>query len=134
MSVSSYSFHSLLLKLPNKRMSFSFLLLKLPNKGREEYYKIILFIFFHSISFTHSKQGQAIVNNSFYKNFNIIFMENIKKKLVIFFSFTIKSFWINVLRRPLLFLFFLSSIVEHFLFFSLFLEERHNSWPNKHII
>ena len=87
MSVSSYPFHSLSLKLPNKRMSFSFLLLKLPNKGREEYYKIILFILFHSISFTHSKQGQAIVNNSFYKNFNIIFMENIKKKLVFFFFY-----------------------------------------------
>ena len=103
MSVSSYPFYSLPLKLPNKRMSFSFILLKLPNKGREEYYKIILFILFHSISFTHSKQGQAIVKNSFYKNFNIIFMENIKKKLVIFFFFYHKKFLNQCLKASITF-------------------------------
>ena len=71
MSVPSYPFHSLLLKLPNKGMSFPFpplkLLnkgmsypfppLKLPNKGREEYSKMILFISFHSISFPPPKQS-----------------------------------------------------------------------------
>ena len=49
MSVLSYSFHSLLLKLPNKGMSFLFPPLKLSNKGMKEYSKIILFIPFHSI-------------------------------------------------------------------------------------
>ena len=51
MSVSSYSFHSLSLKLPNKEIKFSFLPLKLLSKGREEYSKIIPLIFFpfHSI-------------------------------------------------------------------------------------
>ena len=44
MSVLSYPFHSLLLKLPNKGMSFPFPSLKLSNKGSEEYSKIILFI------------------------------------------------------------------------------------------
>ena len=42
MSVPSYQFHSLLLKLLNKGMSFSFPPLKLPNKRREEYSKIFL--------------------------------------------------------------------------------------------
>ena len=49
MSVPSYPFHSLSLKLSNKRMDFSFPPLKLPNKGREEYSKMILFIPFHSL-------------------------------------------------------------------------------------
>ena len=57
MSVLSYSFHSLPLKLPNKGMSFPFLPLKLPNMGRDEYSKIILIIHFHSISFPPSKRG-----------------------------------------------------------------------------
>ena len=51
MSIPSYPFHSLLLKLPNKGMGFSFPPLKLPNKRREEYFKIIFFIPFHSIPF-----------------------------------------------------------------------------------
>ena len=42
MSVPSYQFHSLILKLQNKGMSFSFPPLKLPNKIREEYSKIFL--------------------------------------------------------------------------------------------
>ena len=41
MSVPSYPFHYLLLKLPNKGMSFPFPPLKLPNKGKEEYSKMI---------------------------------------------------------------------------------------------
>ena len=49
MSAPSYPFHSLLLKLPNKRMDFPFPPLKLPNKGMEEYFKMILFIPFHSL-------------------------------------------------------------------------------------
>ena len=56
MSVPSYLFHSLPLRLPNKRMSFPFPPLKLSNKGREEYSKIILFIPFPSISFPPPKQ------------------------------------------------------------------------------
>ena len=52
MSVPSYSFHSLPLKLPNKGIDFPFPPLKLPNKGMEEYSKIILFI-----PFPPSKQG-----------------------------------------------------------------------------
>ena len=47
MSVPSYPFHFLSLKLSNKEMDFPFPLLKLPNKRREEYYKIIFL--FHSI-------------------------------------------------------------------------------------
>ena len=57
MSVPSYPFHSLPLKLSNKGMSFPFPSLKLPNKGREEYSKIILFIYFHSILFPPPKRG-----------------------------------------------------------------------------
>ena len=57
MSVPSYPFRSLPLKLPNKGMDFPFPLLKLSNKGREEYSKIILFIPFHSILFPPPKWG-----------------------------------------------------------------------------
>ena len=49
MSVFSYSFHSVPLKLSNKGMDFLFPPLKLPNKGIEEYFKMILFISFHSL-------------------------------------------------------------------------------------
>ena len=55
MSISSYPFHFLSLKLPNKGMDFPFLPLKPPNKGREEYSKIIFFIPFHSIPFPPPK-------------------------------------------------------------------------------
>ena len=61
MSVLSYPFHSLLLKLPNKRMKFPFPPLKLSNKEREEYSKIILFIHFHPILFTPSKRSLKII-------------------------------------------------------------------------
>ena len=57
MSVPSYSFHSLPLKLQNKGMSFPLSLLKLLNKEMEEYYKIIIFIHFHSIPFPPPKRG-----------------------------------------------------------------------------
>ena len=57
MSVPTYLFHSLPLKLPNKEMDFSFPPLKLSNKKREEYSKIILFIPFHSIPFSPPKRG-----------------------------------------------------------------------------
>ena len=57
MSVSSYPFHSLPLKLPNEGMSSPFPPLKLPNKKMEEYSKIILFIPFHSIPFPPPKRG-----------------------------------------------------------------------------
>ena len=39
MSVPSYSFYFLPLKLPNKGMNFPLPPLKLPNKEREEYFK-----------------------------------------------------------------------------------------------
>ena len=60
MSVPSYPFHFLPLKLSNKGMDFPFLPLKLPNKGREKYSKIILFIHFHSIPFSPPKQGLRV--------------------------------------------------------------------------
>ena len=61
MSVPSYQFHSLPLKLSNKGMDFPFLPLKLPNKRREEYSKIILFIPFHSIPFPPPKRGLNLI-------------------------------------------------------------------------
>ena len=57
MSIPSYPFHSLSLKLSNNKMNFSFSPLKLPNKGREKYSKNIIFISFHSIPFPPPKQG-----------------------------------------------------------------------------
>ena len=61
MSVLSYQFHSLLLKLPNKGISFSFPLLKLPNRGIKEFSKMILFIPFYSIQFLPPKQSLGFV-------------------------------------------------------------------------
>ena len=57
MSVPSYPFYSILLKLPNKGMNFPFPPLKLPNKEMEEYSKMILFIPFHSIPVPPPKRG-----------------------------------------------------------------------------
>ena len=59
MSVPSYLFHSLPLKLSNKKMDFSFPPLKLPNKKTKEYSKIIIFISFHFITSHPPKQGLA---------------------------------------------------------------------------
>ena len=55
MSVSSYSFYSLPLKLQNKGVHFPFPSLKLSNKEMEEYYKII-FLF---ISISPPKQSPS---------------------------------------------------------------------------
>ena len=60
MSVPSYSFHSLPLKLSNNRIDFSFPPLKLPNKRNEEYSKIIIFIHFHSTYFPSPKRGLIV--------------------------------------------------------------------------
>ena len=62
MSVSSYPFYYLSLKLSNKVMNFPFIPLKLPNKGREEYSNIIPFISFYSISFPPPKRGLRQIN------------------------------------------------------------------------
>ena len=56
MSVLSYSFRLLLLKLPNKGMSFPFIQLKLQNKRSEEYSKMIFFIPFHFHSIPNFKR------------------------------------------------------------------------------
>ena len=64
MSVPSYLFHSLLVKLLNKGMGFTFPPLKLPNKGREEYSKMIRFIPFHSIpSFQKKPKCFTLLDN-----------------------------------------------------------------------
>ena len=60
-SVLSYLLHFLSLKLSNKRMNFPFPPLKFPNKGSEKYSKIIFFIHFHSIPFSHSKHGLKVL-------------------------------------------------------------------------
>ena len=61
MSVPSYPFHSLSLKLTDKIIDFPFPPLKLPNKGREEYSKMILFIHFHSIPFPPPKWKLSLI-------------------------------------------------------------------------
>ena len=66
MSVLSYPFHSLPLKLSNEGINFLFPPLKLPNKRREEYSKIILFIHFHSIPFPPPKRGLSILSYPFH--------------------------------------------------------------------
>ena len=48
------------LKLSNKKMDFPFPPLKLTDKEMGEYSKIILFIYFHSISFPPPKRGLTI--------------------------------------------------------------------------
>ena len=49
MSIPSYPFHSLSLKLLNKGIDFLFPQLKLTYKEMKEYYKIIFFVHFHSL-------------------------------------------------------------------------------------
>ena len=68
MSVLSYPFYSLPLKLSNRGMDFPFAPLKLPNKGRKKYSKIILFIPFHSIPSSqtrHKKKTSFVYKHSF---------------------------------------------------------------------
>ena len=60
MSIPSYPFNSLPLKLSSKEMNFPFSPLKLANKGREEYSKIILFIPFHSLLPNKRMNGMII--------------------------------------------------------------------------
>ena len=74
MRVPSYSFHVLLLKLPNKGICFQFPSLKLPNKGMKEYSKMILFIPFHSIPFPPPKRSLSCnIFSLFYFNRFILF-------------------------------------------------------------
>ena len=94
MSVPSYPFHSILLKLPNKGMSFSFPPLKLPNKGIEEYFKCILFILFHSIPFPPPKQGLG----------NFIYKHKYNKYLIIITTSTKISYLDKNLERETYFL------------------------------
>ena len=56
MSIPFYPFYTLPLKLSNKGIYFTFPPLKLLNKEIKKYYKIILFIPFHSIPFPYPKQ------------------------------------------------------------------------------
>ena len=89
MSVPSYPFHSLPLKLPNKGMDFPFPPLRLLNKGREgkgreKYFKIILFIHFHSIPFSPPKRGLKVRGRE-----KIEERERVNK--IIIFSFTTKA-------------------------------------------
>ena len=110
MSVPSYSFHSLSLKLPNKEMSFSFPPNKLLNKGREEYSKMILFIHFHSIPFPPSKRSlnefliQNLINKFFKKVFLFSFMANSKKYPSKRFSSSICNVYINCIYIKLFYM------------------------------
>ena len=60
MSIHFYPFYTLPLKLSNKGIDFTFPPLKLSNKEIKEYYKIILFISFHSIPFPYPKRGLKV--------------------------------------------------------------------------
>ena len=80
MSVPSYSFYSLLLKLPNKGMSFQFPPLKLPNNGRDEYSKMIIVISFNFIQFPPPKRG---LKGSFDKRFLVMLFKYCENKCCI---------------------------------------------------
>ena len=73
MSILSYPFHSLPLKLTNKGMDFPFPPLKLPNKRKEKYSKII-FLFF-SIPFHFLLPNKSLVSNRIFSllNYQIFF-------------------------------------------------------------
>ena len=83
MSVPSYPFHFLSLKLPNKGMDFPFPLLKLPNKRREKYSK--LFFLFLSISFPPPKRSlrkePLIQNLDFDAHKRIVVVKDFTQKL-----------------------------------------------------
>ena len=66
MSVSSYPFHSLLLKLQKKEMSFPFPPLKLSNKRMKEYSKMIFFIRFYSFPFPPPKRDLKVCLDTAY--------------------------------------------------------------------
>ena len=87
MSVPSYPFHSLPLKLLNKEIDFPFSPLKLPNKGMEEYSKIILFIPFHFIPFPPPKRGLSFTLSLF-----LFPIQNISHRTISFFLISSSSF------------------------------------------
>ena len=80
MSVPSYSFHFLSFKLSNKGMDFPFPPLKLPNKRIEEYFKIILFIPFHSIP---SSQAEQVGGNGIYRRKHLFLSIPLKSQIFI---------------------------------------------------
>ena len=107
MSVPSSPFHYLLLKLSNKGMSFPFPPLKLPNKGMKEYFKIILFILFHSITFPPSKRSLKVPINQthntkhFYYTFFVCVISQAKSfffNFFFFFQFCCKKYLYYYLR------------------------------------
>ena len=107
MNVPSSPFHSLLLKLSNKGMSFLFPPLKLSNKGMEEYFKIILFILFHSITFSPSKRSLRVPINQthntkhFYYTFFFCVISQAKSFFFLisfFFQFCCKKYLYYYLR------------------------------------
>ena len=106
MSVPFYPFHSLLLKLSNKGMSFPFPPLKLPNKGMKEYFKTILFIPFHSITFPPPKRSLRVPINQthntkhFYYTF---FLCVISQAKIFFFKFL---FFFSILLQKVFILLF----------------------------
>ena len=71
MSVLSYTFYFLLLKLSNKGINFSLPLLKLLNKKIEEYSKIIIFIHFHTIPFSLKPRLNKILKKKKKKKKNL---------------------------------------------------------------
>ena len=106
MSVPSSPFHYLLLKLSNKGMSFPFPPLKLPNKGMKEYFKIILFILFHSITFPPPKWSLTVPINQthntkhFYYTFFLCVISQAKS-----FFFLISFFFSILLQKVFILLF-----------------------------
>ena len=110
MSVPSYSFHSLPLKLPNKGIDLPFPLLKLSNKGRKEYYKIILFIPFRYILFPPPKWDLKLPNKGMYFLFPLLKLPNkeieeySKFFFFIFFSIPFHSLFLNEGLKPQIFI------------------------------
>ena len=106
MSVPFYPFHSLLLKLSNKGMSFPFPPLKLPNKGMKEYFKIILFILFHSITFPPSKRSLKVPINQTHntKHFYYTFFVCVISQAKSFFFFNF--FFFSILLQKVFILLF----------------------------
>ena len=97
MSVLSYPFHSLPLKLPNKGINFQVPPLKLSNKYIKEYSKIILFIPFCSISFPPPKWRLR---------------EKRGNTILYFFQYEIRVHWLHLNKYK--------SSLSHFLFYFMF--------------